>query len=118
VFHSTPKQDHLVAFLGASLLMGVTEGTGPVPPDQAAFSPTQADDFYAGQQLIRTFVATYTGSKTGLGAEIVNYYRTAEEAIKAKREWFINSRRKNAPPPIDARSESRHSHPHFRLAHG
>lgn len=85
--------------------MGVTEGTGPVPPDPATFSQTQADDFYAGQQLIRTFVATYQGSKTGLGAEIVNYYRTAEQAIHAKREWFVNSRKLNAPPPIDARSK-------------
>ncbi len=115
MFQSRPKQDHLVAFLGASLLMGVTEGTGPVPPVQSSFSPTQADDFYAGQQLIRSFVATYTDSKTGLGAEIVNYFRTAEEAIKHKREWFINSRKKNAPPPIDARSEHRLDLPSARF---
>ena len=84
--------------------MGVTEGADPVPPDASAFSVTQTDDFYAGQQLIRSFVATYEQSKTGLGAEIVNYFRTAEQAIEARREWFINSRRAGAPPPIDARN--------------
>ncbi|KAI5481705.1 mannosyl-oligosaccharide alpha-1,2-mannosidase, glycoside hydrolase family 47 protein [Pseudohyphozyma bogoriensis] len=101
----TPKQDHLVCFLGGSLLLGVTEGYGPLPPDRASFSEDESDDFIAGVGLIKGCMDTYQQTKTGLAPEIVNFYRTVEEARKAGREWFINSRAMAAPnPPIDARN--------------
>ncbi|GAA5979464.1 hypothetical protein JCM11641_005403 [Rhodosporidiobolus odoratus] len=101
----TPKQDHLVCFLGASLLLGVTEAAGPLPPDESAFTDAQADDWYAGRALIKTCVDTYTSSKTGLAPEIVNFFRDSASAKKAGRDWFIDSRRLTHPnPPIDARN--------------
>ncbi|GAA5855970.1 hypothetical protein JCM8547_000435 [Rhodosporidiobolus lusitaniae] len=100
-----PKQDHLVCFLGASLLLGVTEGAGPLPPDESTFTDSQIDDWYAGKALIKTCVDTYTSSKTGLAPEIVNYYLDPSLAHSAGRDWFINSRHLSAThPPIDARN--------------
>ncbi|GAA5828288.1 hypothetical protein JCM3770_004951, partial [Rhodotorula araucariae] len=68
----TPKQDHLVCFLGATLLLGATDGNRlPVPPDEAGFTDAQLDDWYAGKALIRTCVDTYLHSKTGLAPEVL-----------------------------------------------
>ena len=53
------KQDHLVCFLGGSLLLGVTEGHGPFPPDWKALSATQKRDWTTGAELIKTCVATH-----------------------------------------------------------
>ncbi|GAA6000206.1 hypothetical protein JCM10207_007905 [Rhodosporidiobolus poonsookiae] len=101
----TPKQDHLVCFLGASLLLGVTEAAGPLPPDESTFTDAQTDDWFAGKALIKTCMDTYLSSKTGLAPEIVNYYRSASDARTAGRDWFINSRQLTFPdPPIDARN--------------
>ncbi|GAA5891356.1 hypothetical protein JCM6882_004669 [Rhodosporidiobolus microsporus] len=101
----TPKQDHLVCFLGATFLLGVTEAAGPFPPDESTFSDAQTDDWYAGKALIKTCVDTYTSSKTGLAPEIVNFWRDATAAKKEGRDWFINSRQRTFPaPPIDARN--------------
>lgn len=47
-------------------------------------------------------VETYTESRTGLGAEIVVYYESPEDAVE--RDWFIDKRIPGAPPPIDARN--------------
>ncbi|BGP30573.1 mannosyl-oligosaccharide alpha-1,2-mannosidase [Rhodotorula toruloides] len=102
----TPKQDHLVCFLGATFLLGASNGnTLPLPPDEATFSESQLDDWVAGKGLIRTCVDTYTSSKTGLAPEIVNFYLRAADAKAAGRDWFINSRKLTYPePPIDARN--------------
>ncbi|GAA5821417.1 hypothetical protein JCM11251_004613 [Rhodosporidiobolus azoricus] len=101
----TPKQDHLVCFLGATFLLGVTEAAVPLPPNESTFSDKQTDDWYAGKALIKTCVDTYTSSKTGLAPEIVNFYRSSSDAKKDGREWFINSRQRTFPnPPIDARN--------------
>lgn len=64
------QQDHLVCFLGGSLLLGVTGGRGPVPPDVSSFTAVETDDFYVGASLIRTCVETYTATKTGLAPEV------------------------------------------------
>ncbi|GAA6028046.1 hypothetical protein JCM8097_001846 [Rhodosporidiobolus ruineniae] len=100
-----PKQDHLVCFLGASFLLGVTEAAVPLPVDESAFSESQFDDWYAGKAIIKTCVDTYASSKTGLAPEIVNFYRDPSQARRAGRDWFINSRKLTFPdPPIDARN--------------
>ncbi|GEM06966.1 mannosyl-oligosaccharide alpha-1,2-mannosidase, glycoside hydrolase family 47 protein [Rhodotorula toruloides] len=102
----TPKQDHLVCFLGATFLLGASNGnTLPLPPDESSFSESQLDDWVAGKGLIRTCVDTYMSSKTGLAPEIVNFYLRAADAKAAGRDWFINSRKLTYPePPIDARN--------------
>ena len=53
------KQDHLVCFLGGSLLLGVTEGHGPFPPNWKALSSRQKRDWVTGTELIKTCVATH-----------------------------------------------------------
>lgn len=68
--HSPKQQDHLVCFLGATFLLGVTEGTGSLPPDESKFTESQYDDWYAGKALIKTCVDTYFSSKTGLAPEV------------------------------------------------
>ncbi|POY75826.1 putative Mannosyl-oligosaccharide 1,2-alpha-mannosidase [Rhodotorula taiwanensis] len=103
----TPKQDHLVCFLGATLLLGVTDGNSlPVPPDESTFTDAQRDEWFLGQELTRTCVDTYFSTKTGLAPEIVNFFTHRNDANRYKREWFINSRQTgpNVDPPIDARN--------------
>ncbi|BGP14426.1 hypothetical protein JCM10213_004549 [Rhodosporidiobolus nylandii] len=105
MLEDTPKQDHLVCFLGASLLLGATEATAPLPPDESLFTDEQTDDWFTGKALIKTCVDTYTSSKTGLAPEIVNFFSDPAAAKKAGRDWFINSRGLTYPdPPIDARN--------------
>ncbi|TNY18789.1 glycoside hydrolase [Rhodotorula diobovata] len=105
----TPKQDHLACFLGATLLLGATDGNRlSVPPDESSFSDAQLDDFYAGKALIRTCVDTYASSRTGLAPEIVNFHLSPLKALQSNREWFIASRKPGraglVDPPIDARN--------------
>lgn len=64
------QQDHLVCFLGGSILLGVTDGRGPVPPNIAAFNDEEHDDYKVGQGLIRGCVDTYTSTATGLAPEV------------------------------------------------
>jgi endoplasmic reticulum Man9GlcNAc2 1,2-alpha-mannosidase len=59
------KQDHLVCFLGGSLLLGVTEGHGSFPPNWKALSVTQKRDWTTGTELIKTCVATYNTETYG-----------------------------------------------------
>ncbi|GAA5929629.1 glycoside hydrolase family 47 protein [Sporobolomyces koalae] len=115
-FVEVPKQDHLVCFLSASLLLGAS--TSPtlsrslaLPPLESEFDDREQDDWYIGKELLSTCVDTYTASKTGLAPEIVNFFTpyTPVRSVPAPgspgRQWFINSRRLTAPdPPIDARN--------------
>ncbi|GAA5824425.1 hypothetical protein JCM10212_000785 [Sporobolomyces blumeae] len=119
-FLEVPKQDHLVCFLSASFLLGVTTDPSAAfsnphaflraPIDETSLSERQTDDWYVGKELLRTCVDTYVKSKTGLAPEIVNFvtpYSSSPEpsSAAASREWFINSRKLAAPnPPIDARN--------------
>ncbi|GAA5879470.1 hypothetical protein JCM16303_003213 [Sporobolomyces ruberrimus] len=116
-FVEVPKQDHLVCFLSASLLLSAS--TSPdlsaslaLPPLESEFSERDQDDWYLGKELLRTCVDTYFSSKTGLAPEIVNFHtphnartRPTSPSEPPNREWFINSRQLTAPePPIDARN--------------
>lgn len=62
------QQDHLVCFLGGSLLLGVTEGQGRPNPND--FSEADTDEFFAGTSLISTCMDTYYQTKTGLAPEV------------------------------------------------
>lgn len=55
----SPKQDHLVCFLGGSLLLGVTDGRGPFPPRWSTLSNAQRRDWNTGTELIKTCMATH-----------------------------------------------------------
>ncbi|GAA5829513.1 hypothetical protein JCM3766R1_001130 [Sporobolomyces carnicolor] len=116
-FLEVPKQDHLVCFLSASLLLGAS--TSPevsralsLPPLEHEFSERSQDDWYLGKELLRTCADTYFSSKTGLAPEIANFYtprsdksRPVSSSEPSNREWYINSRQLTAPePPIDARN--------------
>jgi mannosyl-oligosaccharide alpha-1,2-mannosidase len=94
-FARVPKQDHLVCFLGGLLLLGSTEGS-PFTKD-IELAPEAQDNWILGEQLTKTCVDTYTQSKTGLGAEIVFYYKHPQEKVYHKdtseRAWYIDKRK-------------------------
>lgn len=52
-----PKQDHLVCFLGGSLILGVTEGQS-LPSDRD-FEQNEREDMALGQAIIDTCLETY-----------------------------------------------------------
>lgn len=55
-----PKQDHLVCFLGGSLLLGVTDGGRmKVPPDTSKFNERERADWTMGVKLIEGCMATH-----------------------------------------------------------
>ena len=53
-----PKQDHLVCFLGGSLILGVTEG-GKRDLSPNALDTSDREDLAIGQGIIETCVKTY-----------------------------------------------------------
>lgn len=64
-----PKQDHLVCFLGGSLMLGVTEARLSIPPNPKEFSKADLEDWYVGTGLIDTCVETYN-TKTCVAAHL------------------------------------------------
>lgn len=60
----TPKQDHLVCFLGGSLMLGATitgsyVDPASVPPRPKELTPSGMRDWIAGEELIKTCMATH-----------------------------------------------------------
>ncbi|KAG7530912.1 hypothetical protein FFLO_04735 [Filobasidium floriforme] len=85
-----PKQDHLVCFLGGSMLLGVASAYPNNQPVWSQLTPSQKIDYAAGKGLIETCVNTYEGNPTGLGAEIVMFRSPAEsKAHKGNLDWYI-----------------------------
>lgn len=82
-----PKQDHLVCFLGGSLLLGVTEGQGPFPPEWDTLSNTEKRDWITGEELIKTCVETYN-TATGLGPEIAHFKMPGDPDADSV-DWYI-----------------------------
>ncbi|GLB36784.1 putative glycosyl hydrolase 47 family protein [Lyophyllum shimeji] len=109
-WHTQHKQDHLVCFLGGSLMLGATTASAhtrrvSVPPHENELSPAGRRDWKTGEELIETCVDTYSGTATGLSPEIV-YFRSADEAWagKSKSDWYIKGARPvGQEPPYDAR---------------
>ncbi|KAJ6608840.1 glycoside hydrolase [Mycena sp. CBHHK59/15] len=97
------KQDHLVCFLGGSLMLGATT-TGAlqkvsVPPTLEQLSPVGQRDWTTGVQLIETCVDTYR-TATGLAPEIV-YFR---DKLEKHGDWYIKDAKPPGEPPVyDAR---------------
>lgn len=60
----TPKQDHLVCFLGGSLMLGASSATSKVgavsvPPRAGELTPEGERDWRTGVELTRTCMKTH-----------------------------------------------------------
>ncbi|KIO27809.1 glycoside hydrolase family 47 protein [Tulasnella calospora MUT 4182] len=97
-----PKQDHLVCFLGGSLMLGATDGGNQL--DRSLFSDSEKADWRLGEELIKTCMATHN-TKTGLSPEIA-MFRTPNDpdwvVQNAPSDWYIKGL-KGHKPPLDAR---------------
>ncbi|EST04831.2 Glycoside hydrolase, family 47 [Kalmanozyma brasiliensis GHG001] len=126
-----PKQDHLVCFLGGSMMLGSTSLTDifgdttkrPLPPisDVGTGDETDREDWRLGHELVRTCMDTYTRTATGLSPEIAFFVTptdaniTEAQMLAANRapiprnvDWYIKkpppSYSKRPNPLIDARN--------------
>ncbi|KAG9019607.1 mannosyl-oligosaccharide alpha-1,2-mannosidase [Tulasnella sp. 427] len=97
-----PKQDHLVCFLGGSLLLGATDGGNQL--DRDLFSEGDKVNWKLGEELIKTCMETHK-TKTGLSPEIA-MFRTPSDpewvVQNAPADWYIKGL-KGHKPPLDAR---------------
>ncbi|KZS93510.1 glycoside hydrolase [Sistotremastrum niveocremeum HHB9708] len=100
-----PKQDHLVCFLGGSLMLGATDGGHfSVPPRAEEFVGTARRDWTTGYELIKTCMETHR-THTGLSPEIA-HFRTKNDpqaiADLAPNDWYIKGSRQPTAA-LDAR---------------
>lgn len=126
-FRIVPKQDHLVCFLGGSLMLGALHVQQSLPlKDRSVlsypptslhlFSKLAREDWSIGHELIKTCVETYTSTKTGLSPEIAMFRMINDGYQGTEEDWYIKKpmeyhrahmKAKNKPPPtplIDARN--------------
>ncbi|KAG1758438.1 glycoside hydrolase family 47 protein [Suillus occidentalis] len=105
----SPKQDHLVCFLGGSLMLGATTSGAlvhnvSVPPQTEELADQGKRDWLTGVELIDTCMATHD-TQTGLAPEIA-HFRILGDGVDdsiAPADWYIKGARPDAPPPFDAR---------------
>jgi len=106
----TPKQDHLVCFLGGSLMLGATKiGTTvdkvSIPPKPHELTPTGLRDWKSGLELVKTCMRTHD-TATGLAPEIV-HFRIPNDGMENKpivpADWYIKGAQPGAPAVYDAR---------------
>ncbi|KAL4070433.1 glycoside hydrolase [Scleroderma citrinum] len=105
------KQDHLVCFLGGSLMLGATTAGAvvenvSVPPLPRELSALGRRDWFTGIELIKTCLATHD-TRTGLSPEIA-YFRTQSDkpqghVSKMPSDWYIKGSPPGRPVPLDAR---------------
>ncbi|KAG2004374.1 mannosyl-oligosaccharide 1,2-alpha-mannosidase [Coprinopsis cinerea AmutBmut pab1-1] len=110
-YERSPKQDHLVCFLGGSLMLGaVTTGSFvdnvSIPPRDSELTDVGKRDWLTGYELIETCMDTYD-SATGLSPEIVHFY-VENDGRDAKennfKDWYVKGMEDpTAPPSYDAR---------------
>ncbi|OAX39217.1 glycoside hydrolase [Rhizopogon vinicolor AM-OR11-026] len=104
-----PKQDHLVCFLGGSLMLGATTSGAlvdhvSIPPRLDELTGQGERDWLTGVELINTCMATHD-TQTGLAPEIA-HFRIESDGIDnsvAPADWYIKGARLGAPAPFDAR---------------
>ncbi|EDR15960.1 glycoside hydrolase family 47 protein [Laccaria bicolor S238N-H82] len=105
----TPKQDHLVCFLGGSLMLGATH-TGTVTQQPVSIPPRLEElvengqrDWKTGVELIKTCMNTHD-TASGLSPEIV-YFRVPSDGMDgyniAPSDWYIHGAQKGEFPPYD-----------------
>ncbi|KIJ09928.1 glycoside hydrolase family 47 protein [Paxillus involutus ATCC 200175] len=102
-----PKQDHLVCFLGGSLMLGATTSGAlvdhvSVPPLPFELSAQGQRDWLTGVELIKTCMATHD-TQTGLSPEIVHFRIPGDGIEQAPSDWYIKGARRGSPPSLDAR---------------
>ncbi|KAF6754190.1 glycoside hydrolase family 47 protein, partial [Ephemerocybe angulata] len=107
----TPKQDHLVCFLGGSLMLGAVKSAAfnpdrvSMPPEESELNDYGWKDWKTGKELIKTCLKTHD-TATGLSPEIV-YFRIASDGMDAYEwaptDWYIRGAQPGVPPPYDAR---------------
>ncbi|KAF5376947.1 hypothetical protein D9615_007271 [Tricholomella constricta] len=110
-WYTEHKQDHLVCFLGGSLMLGATTASADiqpvaVPPIEAQLAAAGRRDWKTGEELIETCVDTYKGTATGLSPEIVHFRSAADGWSNAsgQKDWYIrDARPAGQEPPYDAR---------------
>lgn len=106
-----PKQDHLVCFLGGSLMLGAIT-TGAVNAPFAVSTPPRADelteqgkrDWTIGRELIETCMKTHD-TATGLAPEIVHFRIPTDnlDGTITPDDWYIKGARRGEPAVYDAR---------------
>ncbi|KAF5356345.1 hypothetical protein D9756_004408 [Leucocoprinus leucothites] len=104
------KQDHLVCFLGGSLMLGATTAGTRVekvsrPPREHQLTNGGKRDWQTGYELIETCVDTHN-TATGLSPEIAYFYSPEEaerRGAEIKADWYIKNARPGAWPVYDAR---------------
>lgn len=109
VWRLVPKQDHLVCFLGGSLMLGATI-TGAVqhpvsiPPRADQLTKQGKRDWINGVELIKTCMKTHE-TKTGLAPEIAHFRIPSDhlDGSVAPDDWYIKGAKPGAEPPYDAR---------------
>jgi len=101
----SPKQDHLVCFLGGSLMLGATTiesivSSVSTPPLASELTEAGQNDWRVGTELINTCMDTHE-TATGLSPEIV-YFRTKDNKGTTGRDWYIKEGY-SGQPSYDAR---------------
>ncbi|KAF8554343.1 glycoside hydrolase family 47 protein [Imleria badia] len=104
-----PKQDHLVCFLGGSLMLGATTSGAlvdrvSVPPLSHELSEQGKRDWLTGVELVKTCMTTHD-TQTGLSAEIV-HFRTPGDNVddwSGRTDWYIKGSKPGTVPSLDAR---------------
>ncbi|KAG6865829.1 hypothetical protein C0991_011448, partial [Blastosporella zonata] len=105
------KQDHLVCFIGGSLMLGATTSGAStmhvsVPPREEELTKNAIRDWKNGVALIDTCIDTYKRTATGLGPEIVHFRHPDEKESQSRGngDWYIKGARPaGRPAPYDAR---------------
>ncbi|KAJ2936592.1 hypothetical protein H1R20_g509, partial [Candolleomyces eurysporus] len=106
-----PKQDHLVCFLGGSLMLGAVRSRAfvdkvSVPPHADELSDIGKSDWALGYELIETCMDTYD-SPTGLSPEIAHFYIEDDGrdwSENAGHDWYVKGMEfPGNPPSYDAR---------------
>ncbi|KAB5593388.1 Mannosyl-oligosaccharide alpha-1,2-mannosidase [Ceratobasidium theobromae] len=103
-----PKQDHLVCFLGGSLLLGVTDGGRmSVPPNTSKFNKREMADWNMGVKLIEGCMKTHE-TATGLAPEIA-HFRTRNDPPMVRKQapldWYIKG---SSNPETDTSYDARY----------
>ncbi|PWY97264.1 hypothetical protein BCV70DRAFT_202982 [Testicularia cyperi] len=104
-----PKQDHLVCFLGGSMMLGATSmvdiwgdaSKRPIPPisDVGVGDATDREDWRLGHEFVRTCMDTYSKTKTGLSPEIA-FFKTPQD-VNMTREMYLARNVAPIPPNVD-----------------
>ncbi|TFL06569.1 glycoside hydrolase [Pterulicium gracile] len=106
----TPKQDHLVCFLGGNLMLGAVttgahNGSVSVPPRMSELTEQGQRDWNTGVALVQTCMDTHD-TATGLSPETV-YFRIPSDELdthgSVPHDWYIQGAKPGEPAPYGAR---------------